>query len=378
MRRMRLGMVGGGDGAFIGGVHRMAARLDGHWDLVAGAFQSDPAKSIAFGKSLGLAPARCYGDHITMAATEPGLADRIDAVAIVTPNSTHAPIALAFLAAGVSVICDKPLTTNSKDALILSQAVKQAGLPFILTHNYSGYPMIRQARAMVEAGELGKIRVVQVEYAQDWLASDQPGNKQADWRGDPSRAGPGGALGDIATHAFQLAEFVTRLEAKSIAADLSAFVPGRKVDDNVNVMLRFGGEAKGMLWASQVATGSVNGLKLRVFGDKGGIEWVQETPETLQFTPLGQPARIYRRGGAGASASAAHATRTPGGHPEGYLEGFAQIYSDAAELIRAHQDKREPNAFARLAPGITDGVRGVQFIDAAIKSSGNNGAWTPI
>jgi predicted dehydrogenase len=376
-------MVGGGEGAFIGGVHRMAARIDDQWELVAGAFQSDPRKSIAFGKSLGLDEARCYGDYLTMASSEPGRADRIDAVAIVTPNSAHAPAALTFLSAGIPVICDKPLTISGKDALILSEAVAQARVPFILTHNYSGYPMIRQARAMVEAGELGEIRVVQVEYAQDWLAMDltsnkQAANKQAEWRGDPSRAGPGGALGDIATHAFQLAEFVTRLEAKSIAADLSTVVPGRKVDDNVNIMLRFGGAAKGMLWASQVATGSVNGLRLRVFGDKGGIEWAQETPETLQFTPMGEPPRIYRRGGPGVSASAAHATRTPGGHPEGYLEGFAQIYSDAAELIRAHQEKREPKAFAKLAPGIADGVRGVKFIEAAIQSSENNGAWTSI
>jgi predicted dehydrogenase len=371
-------MVGGGEGAFIGGVHRMAARIDDQWELVAGAFQSDVAKSVAFGKSLGLDETRCYGDYITMAASESGRADRIDAVSIVTPNSTHAPVALAFLAAGIPVICDKPLTTGKKDALILSEAVAQARVPFVLTHNYSGYPMIRHARTMVEAGDLGEIRVVQAEYAQDWLATDLSGNKQAAWRDDPSRAGPGGALGDIATHAFQLVEFVTRLETKSVAADLSSFVPGRKVDDNVNMMLRFGGAANGMLWASQVATGSVNGLRLRVFGDKGGIEWAQETPETLQFTPLGQPPRTYRRGGPGVSPSAAQATRTPGGHPEGYLEGFAQIYTDAAELIRAYQEKRAPKGFATLAPGIADGVRGVQFIDAAIRSAGNNGAWTAI
>jgi predicted dehydrogenase len=370
-------MVGGGTGAFIGGVHRMAARIDDQWELVAGAFQSDAAKSVAFGRSLGLDGARCYGDYIAMASSEQGRADRIDAVSIVTPNSTHAPIALTFLAAGIPVICDKPLTVTRRDALVLSEAVAQAGVPFVLTHNYSGYPMVRQARAMVEAGELGEIRVVQAEYAQDWLARDQSGNKQADWRGDPSRAGPGGALGDIATHAFQLVEFVTGMVAKSVAADLATFVAGRKVDDNVNVMLRFPGAARGMLWASQVATGSVNGLRLRVFGDKGGIEWAQETPETLQFTPLGQPPRIYRRGGPGLSASA-QAARAPAGHPEGYLEGFAQIYSDAAELIRAHQDKREPKGFAKLAPGIADGVRGVQFIEAAVKSSGNNGAWTAV
>lgn len=371
-------MVGGGEGAFIGGVHRMAARLDGQWDLVAGNFQSDPEKSVAFGRGLGLAEDRAYADFRTMAASEAKRADKIDAVAIVTPNSTHHAIARAFLDAGIAVICDKPMTITRKHADDLVEVVGRTGLPFILTHNYSGYPMIRQARAMVEAGELGAIRVVQVEYAQDWLAKELPGNKQADWRGDPSRAGPGGALGDIATHAFQLAEFVTRLEAKSLAAELSAFVPGRKVDDNVNVMLRFDGAARGMLWASQVATGSANGLKLRVFGDKGGIEWAQETPETLLFTPLGEQQRIIRRGGAGVSASATHATRVPGGHPEGYLEGFAQIYADAAELVRAHQDKREANAFARLAPGVADGLRGVKFIEAAVASNGNNGAWTPV
>jgi len=377
VRRLRLGMVGGGEGAFIGGVHRMAARLDGHWDLVAGNFQSNPEKSIAFGKTMGLADDRCYGDFRTMAAAEAARPDRIDAVSIVTPNSTHHAIARAFVDAGIPVICDKPMTITRKHAEDLAEVVGKTGLPFILTHNYSGYAMARQARAMVESGELGAIRVVQAEYAQDWLATEQAGNKQADWRGDPARAGPGGALGDIATHAFQLTEFVTGLKAESLSADLSSFVPGRKVDDNVNVMLRFG-EARGMLWASQVATGSVNGLKLRVFGDKGGIEWAQETPETLLFTPLGGQQRVIRRGGAGVSASATHATRVPGGHPEGYLEGFAQIYSDAAELIRAYQDKREPGAFAKLAPGVADGVRGVTFIEAAIASSRNNGAWTAL
>lgn len=378
MRRLRLGMVGGGEGAFIGGVHRIAARIDDQWELVAGNFQSDPEKSVAFGKSLGLSPDRAYADFRAMAASEAKRADRIDAVSIVTPNSTHHAIAREFLTAGIPVICDKPMTITCKHADDLAALVASTGLPFILTHNYSGYAMPRQARAMIEAGELGNIRIVQAEYAQDWLATELPGNKQADWRGDPSRAGPGGALGDIATHAFQLAEFVTGLKTESIATDLEAFVPGRKIDDNVNVLLRFAGGAKGMLWASQVATGSVNGLRLRVFGDKGGLEWAQETPETLLFTPLGGQQRIIRRGGAGVSASATHATRIPGGHPEGYLEGFAQIYADAAELVRAHNEKREPNAFAKLAPGVVDGVRGVKFIEAAIASNGNNGAWTPI
>jgi len=283
--RIRLGMVGGGRDAFIGAVHRIAARIDDQYELVAGCFSSNAEKSMASGADLGVDPKRTYASFAEMA--------------------------------------------------------------------------------------------VQAEYAQDWLATDLSGNKQADWRGDPAKAGPGGALGDIATHAFQLAEFVTGLKAQSLSADLSAFVPGRKVDDNVNVLLRFG-DARGMLWASQVATGSVNGLKLRVFGDKGGLEWAQETPETLLFTPLGGQQRIIRRGGAGVSASAAHATRIPGGHPEGYLEGFAQIYADAAELVRAHQEKRAPNAFAKLAPGIADGVRGVKFIEAAVASSKNNSAWTAL
>jgi predicted dehydrogenase len=356
----------------------MAARLDGHWDLVAGNFQSDPAKSIAFGRGMGLAEDRCYGDFRAMAAHEARRPDRIDAVSIVTPNSTHHAIAKTFLEAGIAVICDKPMTTTLRHATDLADLVTRTGLPFVLTHNYSGYPMARQARAMVEAGALGEIRVVQVEYAQDWLAQDLPGNKQADWRGDPAKAGPGGALGDIATHAFHLAEFVTGLQASTLCADLSTFVAGRKVDDNVHVLLRFGPSAKGMLWASQVATGAVNGLRLRVHGERGGITWSQETPEDLTFTPLGDVPLLYRRGGPGLSASAARATRIPAGHPEGYLEGFAQIYSDAAELVRAHVEKRPAAAFAGLAPGVAAGVRGVKFIEAAGASHAKNGAWTPI
>ncbi len=376
-RRLRLGMVGGGEGAFIGGVHRMAARIDDQWELVAGNFQSDPEKAIAFGRKLGLTEDRSYGDFRAMASAEAARPDRIDGVAIVTPNSTHHAIARAFLDAGIAVICDKPLTITMRHALDLAETVARTGLPFILTHNYSGYPMVRQARAMIEAGELGAIRVVQVEYAQDWLAKELSGNKQADWRGDPARAGPGGALGDIATHAFQLAEFVTGLEVSDIAADLSTFVDGRQVDDNANILLRFAGAARGVLWASQVASGAVNGLRLRVYGERGGLEWAQETPEELRFTPLGEPPRLHRRGGPGLHASAQIA-RVPAGHPEGYLEGFAQIYSDAAELVRAHAEKREPAANAQLAPGIRDGVRGVRFIEAAIASSKENGAWTPV
>jgi predicted dehydrogenase len=375
-RRLRLGMVGGGEGAFIGGVHRMAARLDGHWDLVAGAFQSDPARSRAFGETLGLDATRCYGDFGAMAKAEAARPDRIDAVSIVTPNHLHAPVARAFLEAGIPVICDKPLAISSTEAEGLVEVVKRTGLPFVLTHNYSGYAMVRQARAMVEAGELGTLRVMQVEYAQDWLAADLGGNKQADWRGDPKRAGPGGALGDIATHAFHLAEFVSGRAAFELSADLSTFVAGRRVDDNAHILLRYPDGMKGMLWASQVAAGAANGLRLRLYGDKAGIEWRQETPDELRFSPLGEATRIYRRGGPGLGRAARDATRLPAGHPEGYLEAFATLYTDAAELIRAHNEGKPGRQ--TLAPSIHDGVRGVRFIEAAVQSGQRNGAWTAI
>jgi predicted dehydrogenase len=371
-------MVGGGEGAFIGAVHRMAARLDDRWDLVAGAFQSDPHASRTFGGRLGLQPDRCYPDFIAMAAEEAARPNGIDAVSIVTPNHLHHPIARAFLDAGVPVICDKPLTTTSADAADLVEVVQRTGLPFVLTHNYSGYPMVRQARAMIEAGELGAVRVIQAEYPQDWLSTDLGGNKQADWRSDPARAGPGGALGDIATHAFHLTEFVSGLIATDVAADLSSFVSGRRLDDNVHLMLRYDAGAKGMLWASQVAPGCANGLRLRIYGARGGLEWAQETPEVLRFTPLGDPPRTYRRGGPDLSPAAQAASRLPGGHPEGYLEAFAQIYADAAELVHAHIDKRAPDKFAQLAPTVADGLRGVQFIEAAVISNRNQSAWTPI
>lgn len=377
-RRLRLGMVGGGEGAFIGGVHRMAARLDGHWGLVAGAFQSDPARARAFGLSLGLTEDRCYGDFQAMAQAEAARPDRIDAVAIVTPNHLHHPLAKAFLDAGIAVICDKPLTTNTTDALDLAQAVKRTGLPFVLTHNYAAYPTVRQARAMVAAGDLGTLRVIQAEYAQDWLAADLGDQKQADWRGDPARAGPGGALGDIATHAFHLAEFVSGLTATAVAAELSRFVPGRRLDDDAQLSLRFAGGARGQLWASQVATGCANGLRLRLYGDKGGLDWSQESPDLLSFTPLGDPTRLLRRGGPGLSADAQAVTRLPPGHPEGYLEAFAQIYTEAAELIRAHAEKRAASASAQLTPGIDAGVRGVRFIEACVASNQANAAWTTL
>lgn len=369
-------MVGGGEGAFIGGVHRMAARLDDRWTLVAGAFSADPAASIAFGRSLGLAQDRCYGDWRTMAQAEATRPDRIDAVAIVTPNHLHHGPARAFLDAGVAVICDKPLTTTLADALDLAQTVERTGAPFVLTHNYSGYAMVRQMRAMVADGALGAIRVVQAEYAQDWLATDLSGNKQADWRGDPERAGGGGALGDIATHAYHLAAYVTGSPAEAISAETSRFVPGRRVDDDVQIRLRWAGGARGQLWASQVAIGVANGLRLRIYGEKAALEWAQEEPDLLRFTRLGEAPQILRRGGPGLAPAAQAATRIPAGHPEGYLEGFARIYADAADLIGAHAERRP--APAERPPGVNDGVDGVRFIQAALASAAEDGRWVAL
>ncbi len=377
-RRLRLGMVGGGQGAFIGGVHRIAARLDDRFELVAGCFASTAEKSKASGAELGIDPERTYGSFAEMAKAEPRRPDGIDAVAIVTPNHVHYPAAAAFLEAGIHVICDKPMTTTLEDAKALAALVEKTGLVFVLTHNYTGYPMIRQARAMVDAGLLGAIRVVQVEYAQDWLATriEADGQKQAEWRTDPARSGPAGSTGDIGTHAMNIAAFVTGLELEEVAAELSTFVEGRRLDDNCGVLLRYAGGARGMLWASQVATGAENALKLRVYGDKGGLEWAQEDPNYLWFAPLGEPKRLITRSGAGAGPEAARVTRVPPGHPEGYLEGFATIYSDAAELIRAAIEGRAPDAGALLLPSVQDGVLGVKFIEAVVESSRRGGAWT--
>lgn len=376
-RRLRLGMVGGGEGAFIGAVHRIAARMDDRYELVAGALSSSPERSKASGLALGLDPSRCYGDFEEMAARERRLKEGIDVVAIVTPNHLHFDAAKAFLKRGIHVICDKPLTTNLRQAKRLAELVEESGCVFVLTHNYTGYPMIRQARAMVADGLLGQIRVVQAEYAQDWLTTrlEATGQKQAAWRTDPARSGPAGCTGDIATHAINLAGFVTGLELEAVAADLATFLPGRALDDNANILLRFSGGAKGMLWASQVAPGNENGLRLRVYGERGGLEWSQEDPNYLRYAPYGQPPELIRRGGAGAMPVAARVTRVPAGHPEGYLEGFANLYNDAAELIWAKIEGREPDPEACLVPTVQDGVAGVRFIEAVVESSRKNGAW---
>ena len=379
-RRLRLGMVGGGAGAFIGPVHRIAARIDDRYELVAGALSADPERARTSATELTIAPDRAYTDFRTMAQIEAAREDGIDAVAIVTPNYLHYPIAKAFLEAGIHVICDKPLTTTLDDALDLVKLVRKTGLVFGLTHNYTGYPMARQARAMVAAGELGKIRVIQVEYAQDWLTTkiEDSGHKQAQWRTDPARSGAGGCLGDIGTHAFNLAGFISGLDAEELCADIHTFVPGRAVDDNVHIMLRYASGARGMLWTSQVAPGNENALRIRIFGDKGGLEWQQEHPNHLRFAPYGEPPRTIARAAPGAGAIAAHASRTPSGHPEGYLEGFANLYRDLADVISARLEGREPDPMATFCPTVEDGARGIKFITAAIESSAKGGGWVDI
>ena len=377
MARIRLGMVGGGNDAFIGGVHRIASRIDGRYELVAGALSSTAEKSKASGAALGLAEDRCYGDFTEMAKREARLKDGIEAVAIVTPNHVHFPAAREFLKRGIHVICDKPLTSTLSDAKKLVKAAEKSDALFVLTHNYTGYPMIRQARAMVADGSIGKIRVVQVEYPQDWLtdAVEQTGSKQAEWRTDPERSGAGGCVGDIGTHAYNLAGFVTGLTLDSLACDLDTFVPGRALDDNVQVLMRYAGGAKGMMWACQVAPGCENGLKLRIYGDKGGLEWTQADPNYLWFTPHGEPKRLLTRGGAGAYPANTDATRVPPGHPEGYLEGFANLYDEAADAIEA---AREGKRIETLLPDVQDGMMGMRFIDACVRSSKKNAGWVSL
>lgn len=376
---IRLGMVGGGNDAFIGGIHRIAARIDGDYALVAGALSSTPKKAQASGQALGLPPDRTYDDFKSMARREARLKNGIEAVSIVTPNHMHAPVAKEFLKRGIHVICDKPLTATLAEAKRLKQAADKSDALFVLTHNYTGYPMIRQARDMVANGELGEIRVIQAEYPQDWLTEDEESrdNKQAEWRTDPARSGAGGSVGDIGSHAFNLLSFVTGLNVESLSADLQNFVPGRQLDDNAHIMMRFGGGARGMLWSSQVAPGCENALKLRVYGAKGGLEWSQEDPNYLWYTPFGEAKRLITRGGATANASAERLTRTPGGHPEGYLEGFANIYSEAARAIRACQ-AGDPIPPEVVFPTIEDGLSGVAFIEACVKSSYRNAAWVAL
>ncbi len=378
-RRLRLGMVGGGQGAFIGAVHRIAARLDDRYQLVAGALSSEAARAHASAEELGIAPERSYDDFATMASAESARADGIDVVAIVTPNHLHYAAARAFLAAGIHVICDKPLTTNIAQAKELAQLAHDNKLLFAVTYNYSGYPMIRQARELASNGALGSLRVVQVEYPQDWLttAAENTGLKQAEWRTDPERAGSGGCIGDIGSHAYHLACYVSGLQLESLCAELSTFVDGRQLDDNAQIMLRFGGGARGMLWASQVAPGNENGLRLRIYGSEGGIEWKQENPNQLWHTSFAQATRLITRGGSGASDGANRLSRIPPGHPEGYLEGFANIYSEVADALQSIIHGTALDAAVEF-PTVEDGVRGVEFIEAAVESSSAGAKWVSL
>ena len=370
-RKLRLGMIGGGEGAYIGNIHRIASRLDGAWDLVAGAFDVDPEKGRAFALSLGMDSDRAYGDYSALIAGEKDRTDRVDAVAICTPNFTHYPIAKALIDAGFDVICEKPLTATLEDAIALEELARNSGRFVGVTYTYSGYPMVHEARVRIAAGELGKIRTVQVEYPLEWMATaiEAEGNAQAAWRTDPKKNGRGGSIGDIGTHAYHLAGFVTGLKLQSLTADLATFVDGRALDDNAHVMMRYEGGARGLLWSSQVAVGNSNGVRLRVFGEMGSFQWFQEQPNELVYQPLGGRTQVIKRGSDELSIDAKVRMRTPPGHPEGYLEAFANLYLGFAEAIQARRDGREPTAVGQNIPNAYDGLKGVAFVDTVVDSA---------
>ena len=370
-------MVGGGKDAFIGGVHRIALRLDGYYELVAGSFSSNFDNSKETGKDLGLAEDRIYKTYQEMAEKESSRSDAIDVVAIVTPNHLHVPIAKIFAEKGIHIICDKPLALSSKEAISLKNIVESKKLIFALTHNYTGYPMVRHARSLIQKGDLGSIRVIQAEYPQDWLTTkaEDSGLKQAEWRTDPKRSGGGGCIGDIGTHAFNLIRFITGLDIDELSADIHTFVKGRLLDDNAQIMLRFKGGAKGALWSSQVAVGNENNLKIRIYGENGGIEWRQEDPNYLYYTEFGHPTQRVTRGSGNVSKEAKDVTRIPPGHPEGYLEGFANIYNDVYKKLYAQINNQNYDDSNDCYPTINDGVEGMRFIETALESSKNNGKW---
>ena len=376
-RKIRIGMVGGGKDAFIGGVHRIALRLDGYYELVAGSFSYNIDNSKETGKDLGLAEDRIYETYDEMAEKESARSDGIDVVAIVTPNHLHIPIAKIFAEKGIHIICDKPLALSSEEAINLKNILESKKLIFALTYNYTGYPMVRHARSLIQKGDLGSIRVIQAEYPQDWLTTkaEDSGLKQAEWRTDPKRSGDGGCIGDIGTHAFNLIRFITGLEVDELSADIHTFVKGRLLDDNAQIMLRFKGGAKGAIWSSQVAVGNENNLKIRVFGENGGLEWRQEDPNYLYFTKFGHPTQRVTRGSASASEEANNVTRVPPGHPEGYLEGFANIYSDVCKSLFAQINNQNYDQSNDCYPTIYDGVEGMRFIETVLESSKNNSKW---
>ncbi len=383
-RKLKYGMVGGGPGAFIGGVHRMAAALDGSFELVAGAFSSNEERSRQQGAELMLDASRVYASFQEMAEREAAMpeGEGIDAVSVVTPNHMHFPVAKAFIEAGIHVICDKPMTNTLEDAETLCRLVKKHDVVFALTHNYTGYPMVKQARAMVAAGRIGAVRKIVVEYPQGWLATplEREGHKQASWRTDPKRAGAG-ALGDIGSHAENLARYVTGLELESLCADVTTFVDGRSIDDDVNMLLRYQDGAHGVLHASQISVGEENNLNIRVHGETGSLQWFQEHPNYLYFRTLDGPEHVYKRGNDYLEEIAQHNTRLPSGHPEAFLEAFANIYVNAGRTIAARIAGEEPSPFDMDFPTVYDGAMGVHFILTALESGRQRGwvdaAYTP-
>ena len=379
-RKVRYGLIGGGRGAFIGAVHRIAAAMDGRIELVCAALSSDPEIARASAADILLPAERAYGTFAEMMEREKALPveRRMEFVAIATPNHVHFQAAKAALEAGFHVLSDKPATLNLSEAKALRDIVKKTGKLYGLTHNYTGYPLVKQARELVRTGTLGKIRKVVVEYPQGWLATrlEATGQKQAAWRSDPSKSGAGGCVGDVGTHAENLLEYITGLKIKELAADATRFVEGRALDDDINVLVRLEGGAKGVLHASQISVGEENNLNIRVYGEKGGLEWHQREPNTLLVKHLDRPIELFRAGQGYLGAAAKRATRTPPAHPEGYLEAFANIYRNFGEHVLAVAEKQQPDPFALDYPGIEDAVRGMAFIEAVVKSSAANAAWT--
>ena len=385
MTTLRMGMVGGGPGAFIGDVHRRAACLDGDVELVAGAFSASPSKSRRKGRELGVSRARTYDSYLDMVERERALPEdqRIDFVSVVTPNHLHCPVATAFLEAGFHVVCDKPMTLDVPEARRLKQVVTRSRRVFALTYNYTGYPMVKLARDLVRQGDLGRLRKVVVQYPQGWLSTrlEQAGLKQAEWRTDPMRSGAAGCIGDIGTHAENLAEYITGLQIVELCADLTTFVRGRRLDDDGTVLLRLQRGVRGVLLASQIAVGEENGLAIRVYGEEKGLEWHQEHPNTLTLRSQDGPLEVWSRGHGyveARSPAAARATRLPAGHPEAFLEAFANVYRNVADTIRARRARTRPDPLARDFPTVDDGLRGMVFIETVVKSARSTRKWLKV
>lgn len=376
--RLRLGIVGGGKGAFIGAVHLAASRLDDRFELLAGALSSDPQRAKESAPAFRIPDERAYTSYKEMAEKEPERSDGIEAVIVATPNHTHYPICKAFIETGIDVICDKPLTTSLEDAIELVRLVREKDLVFALTHEYTAFAMVRQAREMVQNGVLGEVRIIQAEYPQEWLSTklEDTGLKQAVWRTDPRRSGPAGSLADIGTHGIHTARYIAGLELEEVCADLSTFVEGRKLDDNAHVLLRYQRGAKGMLWASQCAPGTENDLKVRIFGSRGSLSWQLRWPNELLYSPLDGPHQVLSRGRGEMKPLAQHANHLPSGHPEGLHEAFAIIYRDFADAVIERRYGIAADSLSKTYPDVESGARMIKFVEACVQSSRNGGVWT--